>query len=218
MSKNLLLSKNFSRDASFHKLDTKLNNIIVGNNQPYGSTTIEQVNAGVLYANVQSAIDDLYVFSVLPVNSIIINNDGINPGGAPQVDQYKFEGEVSSEGKETGDAVIINTFGFYTEVLVGDTSEEVVTKVKATLQKAVIDGIAINEVNDGPTDDIIQVSYIDYQQHNLKSFTDKGITVTPTIMTPPRNGYGTWNRIGTESKTLDGALEPVTLYYFRRDN
>ena len=218
MSKNILLSQNYSRDASHHEFDVKAGSIIVGNTQPYGSPTIDQVNKGVLYPNVQSAIDDMAALFVMPINSIVINSDGISPAGVAQVDRFKLTGVVASEGKVAGQKTIINVFGFYTEVTVGDTAEEAASKIKFTMELASQKGLALNEVTTGTTLDIIQVRYNDFQQHNLKAFTDQGITVTPTTVTPPKAGYGMWTKIGTETKNLDASQGPITFYYFRRDN
>lgn len=218
MSKNTLLSQNYSRSASNHEFDVKTGSIIVANNRPYGAVSIEQVEKGITYPNVQSAIDDLASLFVMPINSVITNTDGISPSGVSQVDYYTLTGVVSAEGKVAGETTLINVFGFFAEVIVGQTAEEASASIRASMESAAFDGIAIDSVTIGPTLDIIQVKYNDYQEHTLNAYTDQGVTITPTIITPAKGGYGTWSLIGTEVKSTDPVEGPLSFYYFRRDN
>jgi hypothetical protein len=218
MSKNQTLSQNFTRDANHHEFTVDQNSIIVANTQPYGAVAIEQVAKGVNYPNVQSAIDDMAALFILPVNTILTTSDGISPAGVSQIDQFKFTGTVRADGKTTGQKTIINFYGFYTEVTIGDTAEEAASKIKFTLEQAAQKGIAIAEVTTGVTLNILQLRYSDFKTHNLKPYSDQGITITPTTVTPAKAGYGMWTKIGTETRTLDAATGPVTFYYFRRDN
>lgn len=218
MSKNIALSQNTSRDAGFHKFETQLNNIIIGNNTPYGSATIEQLKHGVEYPNVQSAIDDVYTLSVLPINTVIINDDGISPAGLSQTDTFVFSGIVKDEMKPTGDKSIFDFYGIPVEVLVGDTAEEVASKTKFQIETYISKNIGFSVVQSGASLDILQITYSDYKNHNLKPFTSKNIGVVPSISSPAKHGYGTWTRLGTESKTLSGGTGAITLYYFKREN
>ena len=98
MSKTQSLSQNFSRWANFLKFATTKDNIISGNTQPYGSPTIKQTQDGIFYPNVQSAIDDVASLYTLPINSVVINTDGISPAGKQQIDRYTFTGVVAVNG------------------------------------------------------------------------------------------------------------------------
>lgn len=218
MSKTTTLSQNTSKNSIFHEFDVKEGNILIANNQPYGSVTIDEAQHGVKYSNVYAAINDMPALFTLGVNSVVVNTDGISPAGNSQVDEYKFTGVVKAEGKKHGDKVILNCFGFHTVVTVGATAEEATASIKATLELAKHDGIVFNDVITGATLDIIQVRYNDFQDHYLKPYTDQGITITPTTVSPAKPGYGIWTRIGTETKALDGSTGNVLLHYFKRES
>lgn len=218
MSKTITLSQNVSNEAKNLKFDLLKNNILVGNNQPYGSVTIDQSKDGITHPNIQAAIDDLVSLYTLPVNTIICNTDGVYPTGVSQIDNYTFGGTVTDSSLSIGSIIKFNCYGFYTDVLVGDTAEEVASKVKITLNEISSQGLIFNEIINGSSLNAFEVRYNDTQEHYLDSIHQNGITVVPTILSAPKSGYGTWTRIGTETKTLDGSKEPVTIYYFRRDN
>lgn len=218
MSKATTLSQNVSNEAQSLKFEVLKDNILVGNNQPYGSVTIEQTKNGFMHSNVQAAIDDIISLYTLPINTIITNTDGIYPTGVSQIDRYEFSGEVTDPVLPEGSVVKFNCFGFYTDVLVGDTAEEVASKVKITLLSEALKNNVFNEIIDGATLSVFEVRYNDTQNHYLNPIYQSGITLTPSILSSAKPGYGTWTRIGTETKTLDGSVEPVTIYYFKRDS
>lgn len=217
MSKNINLANNWSKKTVRSEFITKPGNIIVGNNQPYGSPNIESVQNGVDYPNAQAAIDDMAALFILPVNTVIITNDGISPGGASQQDEFKFVGNVTDSALDPGTDVVFNFLGFDVIVKVGDSPEEVAAKVKLVLDVAVSDRFVINRVNAGATLDILQITYNDYQRHVIKPYISQGVSVTQSILSPARSGYGIWSRLGTQTITLDGAVGSTVLTYFKRD-
>ncbi len=217
MSKNLTLSQNYSRDASHHEFALKPGSILVGNNQPYGSLTINQTAVGVNYPNVQAAIDDMPALYTLPLNTIISNVDGISPAGTSQIDEFKFTGQIKDPSKLTGDPIQFNFYGFPTTVLVGDTGEEVAGKVKLQLELAKSAGKVINNVIFGATLDILQIKYNDFQTHVLDQTVQYSVKVVQTTISPAKSGYGVWSRVGTQTITLDGASAPTLFYYFKRE-
>ena len=218
MSKNIKLAENTSRQSEYHNFTTKPGNILVGNTQPYGSPTIDEVRMGVDYPNVHSAINDMAALFEMPVNTVMISTDGVSPAGVQQTTSFKFTGAVVFTGKNTGDDVIYDFYGFPVKVKVGDTGEVVSQKAKLVLDLAVSSGIAINEVVFGSSFDTLQVKFNDCQQHILEPVLSLGITVTPTIISPSRPGYGVWIRMGTQTITLDGGTGSTVLHYFRRDS
>lgn len=218
MSKNITLAGNFSRSSEYHNFTPKPGNILVGNTQPYGSPTIDEIKLGVTYPNVHSAINDMAALFEQPINSVHICTDGVSPAGVQQTTSFKFTGTVTVTGKASGTDVIFDFFGFPVKVKVGDTGEIVSQKTKLVLDLAVSSGLAINEVVFGSTFDTLQVKFNDCQPHVLSPEVNLGITVTPTIISPARPGYGVWIRLGTETKTLDGGSGSVVLHYFRRDS
>lgn len=217
MSKNITLAENFSRDAVHHAFAPKTNDILVGNTQPYGSPTITTLAKGVQYSNVQDAIDDVVALYTASIGAVHISEDGSNPAGSAQVDEFKFIGRVVDATKNTGDPLNFSFYGFKVSVLVGDTGEEVAAKVKLVLEEAAARNFVINNVGFGATLDILQIKYNDNQQHILPKVSKDGISITQTTISPAKAGYGVWTRIGTQTLTLDGATAPVTLYYFKRE-
>lgn len=206
-----------SRLADFLEFTVDTGNYDVMNKQPYGSVTITQLAKGVDYANVQSAIEDIRGFSIHPINTVIINTDGVSPDGVSQSDQWEFSGLVEDDNLAAGADVIILVYGFPVTVKVGNTAEEVANKVRLVLEDAVTADFVISKANVSATaGNILDVTYIDSQQHNLKPFITKGITVTPSLISPNKTGYGSWTRIGTKTETLDGMAQPLLLHYFKR--
>lgn len=216
VSKNLSLTHNTSRDATQHEFDVQKGSIIVGNTQPYGSPTIRSTAKGVKYPNVQAAIDDMAALYELPLNTVIVNDDGIEPGGKPQQDEFKFSGIVAYPGKTKDQPVQFNFLGFVVTALVGETGEMVAAKVLRELQIAMNNNFVINRVNFGASNDILQIVYNDCQPHNIGEFVECGIRISQTITSPARPGYGVWSRLGTQTITLDGAGGNTVLYYFKR--
>lgn len=216
-TKTIGLTQNTSNAAS-HISYVPGDNILSGNTQPVGSVAIGQSFDGVLYPNVQAALDDVVSLFELPVDHVITNTSGISPAGLHQIDTLTFSGIVRLAGKVTGEKVQLNTFGFWTEVLIGDSADEVVAKVKVSLDVAKSSGLVFNEVRVGSQLNILEVTYNDYQKHSLPEYTNLGIKIAQTVQSPSKPGYGVWLRLGTETKTLVGGTGNVTLHYFRRDS
>ncbi|AEJ90223.1 baseplate wedge subunit [Acinetobacter phage ZZ1] len=217
MSKNFQLAQNFSREASHHEFDVKKGSIIVGNNQPIGSPSISQSQKGIKVPNVEDAINDVASLTILPLNTIIINDDGNSPQGISQIDEFKFIGSIKDPSKQTGDEVKFDFYGFVVPVKIGDNAEEVAAKVKLELDLAKSAGIVFNRVENGATLDILQLTYNDVQSHELDDLVQYTMRVTQNTVSPARGGYGIWNRIGTQTITLDGTTKPTILYYFKRE-
>lgn len=213
ISKTASLAHNFSRNGGFHEFDIG-KDIMIGNNLPIGSPSIDQTIKGVTYPNVQDAIKDLQSLYELPINSVVTNTDGIEPGSVSQVDVYKFSGAVSAEGLSVGDPVILNVFGFPVPVLVGDTSDEVSTKAKVVLDEAAFKNNVFRTIA-APVTSELQVTYIDQKPHVLPSYTTSGIRIEQVINSPSRPGYGSWTKIGTADVTLSGQPN-TTIFYFKR--
>lgn len=203
-----------SRQADYLQFNTNTNSDVMGK-QSYGSLTISQLFKGVEYPNVQSAIEDVRNFSIRAINSIEINTDGVSPEGVAQTDTWTFTGTVARQDGSSDDC-IISAYGFNVLVSVGDTAEEVTAKVKAVLENAVTNNFVINRVEAGTNGNELTVTYIDNQKHVLPSIALNGITIAQTILTPGKEGYGAWTRIGTKTETLVGLADPVLLHYFKR--
>lgn len=217
MSNNLTLSRNYSREASHHEFKAEQGSIIIGNNQPYGKANINQTAKGVDYPNTQAAIDDLASMFTLPVNSVVINTDGVNPQGVAQIDQFTFTGTATDADRANGDLVLFNFYGTMVEIAIGDTNEEIANKVRFALELKAANADVYSIISQGATQDIIQVVYVDVQPHVLEPISNFGVKVEQVKVSPAKPGYGVWSQIGTQTLTLDGATSPTTFYYFKRD-
>lgn len=218
MSKTTTLSQNVSRDSSYHAFTQELDSIIVGNSQPVGSVSIEQISKGVMYPNVQDAIGDAANIGILPLNSIVIMKDGVSPAGIHQVDNYIFSGKVNDPNKGLQEEMQIVLYGIPVKVKNGDTAEQVALKAKLEFDVLVAKGIAFNFVNMGATNNILEVGYLDFKKHTLPTYSVNGLSVAQTIVSPNKPGYGLWQRLGSVDVTFTGETNPTTLTYFQRYN
>lgn len=217
MSNTNKLRKNLETKGEYHGFVTG-NNILSGNMQPYGSVTISQTQDGIMYSNVQAAIDDVAVMAQqFGVNTVVTNTDGVSPQGSPQIDSIKFSGMVLTDGKQTGDETLVDVFGFKVRAIVGDSAEDFTDKAIDRLKQALSQQIAFaNVVKSSTASTSAEVTYRDYQTHNLQSYTDQGITITPSLVSPAKSGFGTWSLLGNTNIQLDGQKNPIKLYYFVR--
>ncbi|WZB37632.1 baseplate wedge protein [Erwinia phage COW86c] len=206
-----------SRQAAFLQYETAADSIDVMNTQPLGSNTISQKYQGVDYPNVQSAIEDIRGFAILPIGSIVINDTGTSPEGIQQIDDWTFTGEVAVEGKAAGDDVLVDVYGFMVPAKVGDTDTEFAAKVKTVLEAAITAGEIISSVEvSSSAGNILNVKYIDNQEHILPAYSSCGVSISASIQSPSKVGYGAWDLIGRQSLTFDGATSPTVLQYFKR--
>lgn len=206
-----------SRSAAFLQYELASGSIDVMNTQPLGSNTISQKYQGVDFPNVQSAIEDIRGFAILPIGSIVINDTGTSPEGIQQIDDWTFTGAVEVEGKNAGDSVLVDVYGFMVPATVGDTDTEFTAKVKTVLENAITAGEIISSVEvSSSAGNILNVKYIDNQEHVLPAYSSCGISVSASIQSPSKVGYGAWELIGRQSLTFDGASAPTVLQYFKR--
>lgn len=206
-----------SRNADFLQYEIAPGSIDVMNTQPIGSNTISQKYKGVDFPNVQSAIEDVRGFAILPIGTIVINDTGTSPEGIQQIDDWTFTGAVEVEGKNAGDSVLVDVYGFMVPATVGDTDTEFTAKVKTVLENAITAGEIISSVEvSSSAGNILNVKYIDNQEHVLPAYSSCGISVSASIQSPSKVGYGAWELIGRQSLTFDGASAPTVLQYFKR--
>lgn len=192
---------------------------LVANTRPVGGLNVSQTTQGVFYPTVQGAIDDLTGRCDLPINSIIMNTDGITPGFKLQSDQIKFEGTVTSDVGVAGDDIIIHVFGYPLTVLIGDTAEQVAAKAQALINTLVLKNECFTSCDINTSDaSVLNITYNDYQSHVIESKTELGITISQTIVSPSKPGYGVWNQQGTADIVLTGGSVngTLTVYYFKR--
>lgn len=218
MSKTVTLSQNVSRDSSFLEYTVEEGSIIIGNNQPVGSVSIEQIAKGVEYPNVQDAIGDAATLGILPINAVVITTDEISPAGIHQVDNIVFSGKVNDPNKGLQEEMQIVIFGIPVTIKNGYTAEQVAMAAKIQFEIYMAAGKAFNFVNMGATNNILEIGYLDFKKHVLEPYVVNGLSITQTIVNPNKPGYGLWQVMGNQKITFEGTSDPVTLTYFRRYN
>lgn len=199
---------------------SSVNTAIIGNKNPIGATSTKQTSKGVWYPNVQAAIDDLASICTQPINSVVMNTDGINPAGTQQVTQLVFSG-TASVNISLGESILTKAkyqiMGFTIEVQDGDSSDIIATKLKTVMDAAALKNIAIDAcIKDPINPSQLSIRHIDFQNHVAVSAKFLGITMTATVSSPAKFGYGTWFRLGQIATTMDGASTPETIHYFKR--
>lgn len=189
----------------------------VAGNRYIGGPSANQTNNGVFYPTVQSAIDDIAFRAELPVGSIITRHENTAPGFISQSDKIKFTGSIS--GETLGATVLIKVFGFPVEVIVGDSSVLVASKVNDVLLTAISQGLILAETSiDALDQSILNITYNDYQNHIFAPTTQYGCVMEQTIVQQPRAGYGQWEYLGAQDVTLQGGSVngSTTLYHYKR--
>ncbi|ACL78380.1 gp11 baseplate wedge subunit and tail pin [Escherichia phage JS10] len=190
----------------------------VADQRPIGGPSANQTQKGVYFPTVQSAIDDIAFRTELPVNSVIITTENRAPGFIQQSDKITFTGSISSGG-ELGDPVIIKVFGLPVEVLVGDSSVLVASKVNDVFLDAIANSYILAETSiDALDQSTLNIKYNDYQNHIFSPYKQSGCTISHTIVQQPRAGYGKWEYLGNSTQSLAGGTVngTIPLYYYKR--
>lgn len=208
-----------SRKADYLEFSPDGAQAIVGNKNPIGMTTTTQTQLGVWYPNIQAAIDDLSSMVTGNIGDISINTSGLNPAGVQQVTEIAFSGTAVVQQSIAPGTIITSAktviLGFPITVDDGDTSDQIATKLKAEMDKYVLENKVIDNVSQDTVDPgILNIRHIDYQSHDVQNFDVFGVSAVMTVASPPKVGYGTWFKIGQEAKVF-GATS-YTLHYFQR--
>lgn len=223
MSKSLGLSNNYSNtaDAIEYRTDSKV--IALANKNPVGALTLDQMARGFTSSNVQSAIDDLSSMCFMDVGGVQINTTGISPAGVQQTTRATFSGTVSIEdplsdvSATSSSTRIINILGVNITLDQGETADHVATKFADALQIYSQNGIAVDTVQQNTTTPtIVDFRHLDYYNHYFDSIYINGITISFTILSPAKYGYGDWFKIGQEDKTFGDASSTVSFHYYQR--
>ena len=223
MSKSLGLSNNYSNtaDAIEYRTDSKV--IALANKNPVGALTLDQMARGFTSSNVQSAIDDLSSMCFMDVGGIQINTTGVSPAGVQQTTRATFSGTVSIEdplsdvSATSSSTRIINILGVSITLDQGETADHVATKFADALQVYSTKGIAVDTVQQNTTvPTIVDFRHLDYYNHYFDSIYINGITISFTILSPAKYGYGDWFKIGQEDKTFGDSSTTVSFHYYQR--
>ena len=223
MSKSLGLSNNYSNtaDAIEYRTDSKV--IALANKNPVGALTLDQMARGFTSSNVQSAIDDLSSMSFMDVGGVQINTTGVSPAGVQQTTRATFSGAVAIEdplsdvSATSSSTRIVNILGVSITLDQGETADHVATKFADALQIYSTKGIAVDTVQQNTTvPTIVDFRHLDYYNHYFDSIYINGITISFTILSPAKYGYGDWFKIGQEDKTFGDSSSTISFHYYQR--
>lgn len=176
----------------------------------FGGKSINDVEDG-FESSVQSSIDDLYSIAVYNVGDIRTTLERIDPGGLPQIDEWKIDdnGFVYSEDQT------INILGKKVEMMAGYSSENVIIETMKVIEEYIDEGLYFHEVEQ--VDNLtLRVTYIDRRSHhNLLINPDSpwhnfSIEVIREVI----YGYGQWMYMGQEDKNIGEGT--YTLHYYQR--
>ena len=202
-----------SREANYLQFELEPEDISVGDPVPYGSVTLKQTQHGVWYPNIQAAIDDVRAMIPSDVGEVVTNVTGISPGKTQQITRAVFSGVVKLEDEVTEE--IVEILGVAVKLKNGDTAEIAAAKWLNILESMVADKVAIAAVfSSASTQNIVDITHLDYQNHTFETFKWNGITVNFSVLSPAKQGYGSWNFLGSEDKVF--ASNTVRFHYFQR--
>lgn len=208
-------AKVVSREADFLQYNPGTGrNPDIGGKRSIGGPNIDQTRRGVDYANIQSAIDDLYSMSQqLPPNAVLMTTDSTPPIAIQQVETITFSGIVTNTNPSQEKATI-HVYGYPFVFDNTTNASSVCERVYNFFSDMVNNEQVFDMVSRKGTDgDMLEVRYIDAVPHAVTNLTEHGITQLGTIDVEAKAGYGDWTKLGEGDLPTDPA---VHVYYFKR--
>lgn len=192
---------------------------VLGNSDSIQTPTYIDAVLGVDIPNVNSSIMNLTNISVLPINTIIVNSDGISPQGLGQQLRITFTGTYEPFGVVDPKIVIYETkiAGVPVKLKKGATTLEITEEFFKSCSNMVQNSLYFSKAIMGDLEnphsvivDLITPNTVipENQQIGPK------LTVEFEEVSPAKLGYGLWDLIGSETKTF-GSVEQE-FYYFKR--
>ena len=176
-----------SKEADYLQYDTYGKLPLIGGKRSIGEPNIDQTKRGVLYGNVQSAIDDLYtLIEQIPINGVVTMTEDAPPIAVQQVESVSFDGIVQNIDSDQEQAVV-HVYGF---PFIFDNGTNAATVCETAYNKF--------------TEFVAAEKYI----------SENGIRQIGTIDVAAKSGYGSWVKLG--SGFLPDVTPQVTVYYFKR--
>lgn len=186
----------------------------IGGKRSIGGLNIDQTRKGVGYANVQSAIDDLYSMSQqIPPNAILTTTESTPPIAIQQVETITFSGIVTNSDPAIEKATI-HVYG-YPFVFDNTTNASSVCERVYNFFSDMVDNEQVFDMvsRKGTDGDMLEVRFIDAVPHPVTNVTENGITQLGTIDVQAKPGYGDWTKLGESDLPVD---PPVHVFYFKR--
>ena len=209
--------RDYSRRAGFHELS--LDNTPAGQikgTTKIGAVSVDQLQLGVQFPNVQSAIDDIANLYQHPIGAVVASDDqNIDFSGVNMVERLTVSGTVT--GGPAGSDTFVEVYGIPVKVQVGQNDVAVTIEVLKVLNTYKTNGIAIKDViATSGVNNAADVTFLDTKPHKNYLYNKNGISIIGQTSTAAIPGYGTWAKIG--SADIDGVTggTKVKLHYFKR--
>lgn len=210
-------AKLFSRKCGAIELDTaNISKTTQSGMNPIGSPTVRQLELGVAFPNVQSAIEDLANNYQIPINGVmtIVGDDTVadqTPKWVPMTEQLIITGNATELSK------VIHVYGIPVILNVGDNKSAIAGKIVTTLTPYKLKNIAFESVSKASGyEDRIDVRFIDTNPHPNFNAEYDGITINGTTTTQAVSGYGTWTYLGQSPITTLAVAGAINLKYYKR--
>ncbi|WWQ13035.1 baseplate wedge subunit [Morganella phage vB_Mm5] len=187
----------------------------IGNKRPIGSVNTDQLNDGVYYANVQSAISDVYSIAYKPTGYVYISTVDSPPIAKQQVSRLVFSGDnldAITDPSGKGAFILFVLFGIPIRIESGVTVQYACEQIYNEFKKKELAGEVFDFV-DLKTEDKtswIECRFIDCLPHRFDTYSKYGMTITEEIDVKSVYGHGNWKRLGSESKF------GIELFYFEK--
>lgn len=205
-------SKVFSREAGTIAFNQQnVASPLVGGSERIGGVTVDQLQLGADYPNVQSAIDGVINLYQVPVNGVVAYTDqSQTPAGVQMTEELTITGTAS-------DTVAL-VYGIPVALVIGDNDATITDKVIAVLDKYKANGIAFKSVSKvSGSNNKISVTFLDTNPHPNYFYQNVNLIIQGITTTQAVPGYGSWSFIGTSTITNPGGSGTTTLYHHRRN-
>lgn len=209
ISKSRESARSYSRQAGVTQLSQdNLPLAQIGGTTKVGSPTVDQLQLGVDYPNVQSAVDDLTQLYQTPIDGVVTFTERTRtPDGINMIERLVVTGEATS--------TITYVYGIPVPILVGDNQDSVTAKIITVLNKYKDAGIAFRKIEKpAGVNSQIDVTFTDTNPHENHRYSNNGITIQGSTIEHARPGYGTWSKVGEQKLTLNSV--ETTFYYYKR--
>lgn len=198
-----------ARHAEF-ELDPALYNTFL--NLGLGTATLDDASDHIEYPNVQAAIVGIAGGMMLPLRSVIINRNNIDPSGNAQQTILTFAGTVKSP--LSGQPVQMDIFGRRVSLPDSAIATQVRDAALAILTDMEAKDLYVKDVETVGSDGIA-FRHRDHSSHVPQTWTQFDVTMSGVVSSPAAYGYGQWLKFA-EVPVTDLEKKVSTLYYWER--
>lgn len=171
-----------------------------------GSPTVDSLQLGVEFPNVQSAIEDIANSYQVPISGVSFFMNDQPPGGTQMVERITVIGTAAE--------TFVEIYGIKVKVNIGDNQNNITTAIKAKLDEYKANKIAISDVTAvSGAGNQLDVKFIDTNNHVNYQYLRSDVKITGATSTRAVPGYGTWTKLGhTNITDTEGGTTQVFAY------